>query len=408
MLRQLADILADTSYSALLIAGDVYDRSIPSPDAVSLYSGFLGQLKFTRPDLEILILPGNHDSAARLGFGKELFSALGIHFVTDPNDAVKPVIVKSVASGGANSGVQESCAFFLLPFLHPGSLTAQFTNTDTVDGDQSALPGVSAEEAPPIRSQARLAAEAAARLAQARLAISQNAAQEAGADYAVLGAHLFAGGGIGSESERIFLGSAEQVDISPFAGFDYLALGHLHRRQQAGERAWYSGSPLAYSFGEAKYEKAFLSVELHGGSDTVVIPVPVQPKRKLMSLSGSFRFFNEESVKDPTVIEAENAYLEISLTGADLTANPLPLLRQRFPFLLAIRQDEAFAALRAANGLAGEATEVDSVNAGRRTLADDFANFLADIYGSGFADGEKAALFRELLAEAEHGEDATL
>ncbi|MDR1909167.1 MAG: exonuclease SbcCD subunit D [Spirochaetaceae bacterium] len=379
MLRQLAEILSEPSWEALLIAGDVYDRSIPSPEAVSLFSGFLGQLKFQRPDLEILILPGNHDSAVRLGFGKELFSALGIHFVTDPNDAVKPVTV-----GGGQ------CSFFLLPFLHPGSLSARLTAGEPAGAASGAASGPEGET--PLRSQAKLAAEAAARLEAARLE-----ALAAGSRWAVLGAHLFAGGGQSSESERIFLGSAEQVDLSPFAGFDYTGLGHLHRRQQAGERAWYSGSPLAYSFGEGAQEKSFLQVELSAGREAAVTPLPVRPLRKLVSLTGSFSYFYRESVGDPAVGEAEEAYLEVTLTGTDLTANPLPLLRQRFPWILSVRQNEAFAALRR------EAPPGTVISGERRTLADDFRDFLAGIYGEGFTDDEKTGLFRELLEEVRAG-----
>ncbi|MDR2516731.1 MAG: exonuclease subunit SbcD [Spirochaetaceae bacterium] len=375
ILKQLAALLADPSYRALVIAGDVYDRSIPAPEAVSLFSGFLGQLKFQRPDIAVLVLPGNHDSAARLGFGKELFEGLGIHLVTDAAGASKPVMIRDAETG-------DVCAFFLLPFLRAGDLDA--------DGA-------------PLRSQERLAACAAARLEEAR-----RAAREAGARWTVLAAHLFAGGGASSESERVFLGNAEQVDIGLFAEFDYAALGHLHRFQRAGQNGWYAGSPLAYSFGEAKHEKVFLSVELGPGAP-VITPLPARPLRPLLSLAGSFRYFYREDAAGPDAAvlrAAENAYLEINLTGADLTANPLPLLRRRFPWLLSVRQDEAFARLRAENGLAALPSPSAASSAAPRTLTDDFRDFLADIYGGDLFDDEKTALFGELVREAEHGEEA--
>jgi exonuclease SbcD len=387
MLDQLVEVLADTSYRALVIAGDVYDRSIPSPGAVDLFSSFLGKLKTGRPGLEVLILPGNHDSASRLGFGRELFSKLGIHFVTEPEDADKPVMVRDKDSNTA-------CAFFLLPFLYPGSLSAENTAPPEDPGGE------------PLRSQARLAEEAAARLEKAR-----KGALEAGVQHTVLAAHLFATGGAESNSERIFLGTAERVDAGLFSGFDYTALGHLHRSQKAGKNCWYSGSPLAYSFDEVENsggepsvgvpEKCFLSVDLDDDDCVSVTPVPVRPLRKMKRLRGNFdRFFRDN---DAELKEAENGYLEIVLTDSSLVENPLPLLRRRFPWILSIRQEEALAFLRENFPSRGPQHE-------RRSPVEDFEDFLADIYGDPAASGrenlavenrEKIGLFRELLAELE-------
>jgi exonuclease SbcD len=434
MLDQLTETLTDTSYRALIIAGDVYDRSIPSPGAVSLFGGFLGALKARRSDLEVLILPGNHDSADRLGFGRELFAELGIHFVTDPVDADKPVIVRD-----SNT----ACVFFLLPFLHPGSLCAKNEDLPTAgspDGDSDLSGGP--ESGGPLRSQARLAEEAAARLEKARLA-----ALEAGATHTVLAAHLFTAGGVESNSERIFLGTAERVDAGLFSGFDYVALGHLHRHQKAGKNCRYSGSPLAYSFDETENsEKCFLSVELHNGESNsgdsnkiksnngksdngisdnsncvTVTPIPVRPTRGVRRLRGSFnRFFRED---DAELKEAQNDYLEIVLADSNLVENPLPLLRQRFPWVLSVRQEEALASLRENFPALSRGPHPE-----RRSSVEDFEDFLADIYGDPAAPGmeglavgtpaelrrsegsppenrEKIELFRELLTELEGGED---
>lgn len=379
MLDQLRGILSDKSYSALLIAGDIYDRSIPSPEAVALFGAFLEKTCSIRPDLVILILPGNHDSAPRLGFGRELFAKLDIHIAAEPEGAFEPVLVK-------NPG--ETCAFFLLPFLYPGCLC-----------EEIGFAGSGGEPDPgdPIRSQSRLAEIAAARLETARVK-----AVEAGAVLTVLGAHLFTLGGRESESERIFLGTAEQVDANLFAGFDYTALGHLHRFQKIGSNAWYSGSPLAYSFGEADQEKVFLSVELDPAEAALpkVIPIPVRPLRKLHRFRGSFNFFFRDSAEDSAIVEAEKDYLEISLDDTTLVENPLALLRPRFPRLLSIRQENAFARLAAGNS--GITTEAYLPRGGlKRSPAEDFADFLSGIYGE--ADSEKLALFGELLSELEGG-----
>ncbi|MDR0709071.1 MAG: exonuclease subunit SbcD [Spirochaetaceae bacterium] len=402
MLDQLVETLADTSYRALVISGDVYDRSIPSPGAVSLFGAFLGKLKTRRPDLAVLILPGNHDSASRLGFGRELFAELGIHFAADPEDADGPVIVH-----GGNGDT--TCAFFLLPFLHPGSLSCRDGSLSRRDGSLNAENAEDGAEAGVDfpRSQARLAEEAAARLEKARLE-----ALEAGAGHTVLAAHLFAAGGLESDSERVFLGNAERVDAGLFSLFDYVALGHLHRCQKVGENCWYSGTPLAYSFDEAETsEKCFLSVELDGSNGVTVTPVPVKPLRRLRRLRGNFnRFFR--NIEDPALAEAENDYLEIILDDSSLVENPLPLLRQRFPRILSVRQEEALAFLR---GNFPSPDHALNRNEERRSPAEDFEDFLADIYGDPEAPGleslalknrEKTDLFRELLAEIE--QDSTL
>jgi exonuclease SbcD len=375
-LEQLTGILRDPSYRALVIAGDVYDRSIPSPEAVRLFGSFLSTVKAHNPPLEILAIPGNHDSPARLGFGRELFAELGIHFAADPEESFEPVMVKAA---------DESCAFFLLPFLNPGSLRTEEAGNGTNDPAAEIL-----------RSQAELAAEAARRLEKARGAVQGPA---------VLAAHLFAGGGLESASERIFLGGAERVDMGLFAGFDYVALGHLHRCQRAGKNGWYSGSPLAYSFDETETEKCVLSVEIpcwkEGNIEgskpgPQITSIPVEPLHRVSRLAGSFERFYHPSPEDGELREKAGDYLEISLLDRSLTENALPLLQKQYPRLLSLRQDEARLELQAGRNIGPG----DNITAGeRRDTAADFEEFLTGLYGQ--TDEEKVTLFRELLGQLE-------
>jgi exonuclease SbcD len=356
ILDKLLTELRDKTLQALVIAGDVYDRSIPSPDAVKLFSSFLGKLKKERPDLGVFLISGNHDSSSRLSFGKELFAELGVFFTTDPMDADKPIVV-------GESG--DRAAFFLLPFLNPGSLR---------DEDQV-----------PLRSQTRLVEIAAERLEKARLA-----ALEQGAQHTVLTAHLAAIGGQPTDSERTFLGGAELTDLGLFAGFDYVALGHLHRCQSIRANAYYSGSPLAYSFSEAKHEKFFLSVEL-SEEKPIMEKIPIEPLRRMSSLTGTFDDFKGDLSDE--IKAKKDDYLEIFLTNKSFVDNPLFFLRQRFSHLLTIHQEEAVKA---------HLQESDSrfrfadINA-KRNIADDFADFLFYLYGE--INEEETALFRDLLAE---------
>ncbi len=366
MLDGLFRILGSEPYAALVMAGDVYDRSIPAPEAVTLLGSFLAKIRAAFPDLAVLIIPGNHDSAERLGYGRELFGELGIHIGSSAEGAAAPVVLER---GG------ERCAFFLLPFLAPGCLQVPSENGEL-----------------PLRSQRDLAAEAARRLEEAR-----REALRSGVRWTVLAAHLFAQGGAESESERTFLGTAERVDASLFGGFDYVALGHLHRRQKAAPNAWYSGSPLAYSFDEEGQEKGVLSVDLSAPGGAAVTSVPLLPARPLRRLSGNFDGFLEGPTVDAGGKDFREAYLELVLTDAHLVENPLALLRRRFPNLLSVRQDGAFATLAGTAAAAGGPATASEGE--RRGAAEDFEAFLTDLYGT--AEGGKMELFRELAREAE-------
>jgi exonuclease SbcD len=187
-----------------------------------------------------------------------------------------------------------------------------------------------------------------------------------------------------------------------FFGFDYVALGHLHRMQRAGKNGWYSGSPLAYSFGEAESEKYFLSVELGAGTGEppVTSPIPVSPLRRLRRVSGPFERFFRPSPGDTELSALKEDYLEISLSDRGLTENALAILRKNFPRLLSIRQDAALSGLLAEHAGPGRAAEKTGE---RRDTAKDFEEFLTGLYGK--ADQGELALFRELLAELEGEEE---
>jgi exonuclease SbcD len=375
MLQTLLAILKEPSFNALVIAGDVYDRSIPPPDAVKLLGPFLGQLKKECPAVEVFLIPGNHDSASRLGFGRELFAELGVHVGTEPEDACKPVVV---------TVGQEKTAFFMLPFLAAGSLKSALTCED-------------GQEPAPLRSQSLLAREAAARLEKAR-----REARENGADNTALVAHLFASGGLSSQSERTFLGDAELVDIHLFSGFDYIALGHLHAFQQAGEKAFYSGSPLAYSFSETARGKVFLAVTLEKGKAPRVEPIPITPLRKMTRLKGEFASFLQGLSDEAN--ERASDYLEITLTDAALIENPLSILSKRFPYLLRIDQSDAVNARlreRTAALTAASAARAYAMLKNGEDIVDDFSVFLGEMYGAKDVYEEELALFKDMLLETE-------
>jgi len=379
MLNQVLDILSADQYRALILAGDIYDRSIPSTEAVTLFGSFLHSLHSRFPELAICIIAGNHDSPDRLAFGHELFRSMNIHIVSDPHLAFTPILLESGT---------ERCALFLLPFLYPGSLerTGAGASAPQTDPELMDLRG--------LRTQQELVAEASRRLEAERLVL-----QARGITQSVLVAHLFTQGGSESESERIFVGTAEQVDVEQFAGFSYVALGHLHRTQKVGKNAWYAGSPLAYSFGEAGQEKVCLSVELTGDPTAVTVqPVPLRPLHPVRRIQASFT----ELMQKPVDAELTQAYLEVELTDEHLVENAQRILEQRYPLVLSVKQTRGFQTLlkeRAA--LQGSLPE--AVPAGteqRRSTLDDFTAFEKTLYDS--VDPGKLDLFTTRLEQCSH------
>ena len=290
-------------YQALVIAGDVYDRAVPSPEAVALFDEFLTTLKQKLPELHIIIIPGNHDSQRRLSFAASMLKFQKIHIASTMQDALTPIIIDTVA-------------FYPLPFMNPNFLE---------DG-QTSQQGMIQTAVQKILSYHQ---EHYPELAK------------------VLVAHLFTLGGTASDSERVFIGTAELVDGNLFQDFDYVALGHLHRCQNpGGVNIWYSGSPLAYSFSEAGNQNCFLRVELHPEKNTTaencaleISPIPVEPLHKVCRLEGTFEEFYQDT--EGKYQEYKDSYLEISSTDLFPKENPIALLQGRYPYLLSYRQDFA-------------------------------------------------------------------
>ncbi len=351
MLDQLLDAAVEHRPAALVIAGDVYDKAVPPPEAVSLFGDFLGRVKEARPDLAVLVIPGNHDSPARLGFGDSLFRHADVHVRTRPQDVADPVVLDRDG---------ERLYLWALPFLGAGAFP----------------------DAP--RSQS----------GRFRVALDLIVPKLPGDGANVLVCHAFAAGGQACDSERVFLGSAELVDAAAFEPFDYVALGHLHRPQRAGSKGRYPGSPLGYSFSEAGQEKGFLLVEVRRGGFEAV-PVPVKPLRPLTRLEGSYADFLESGAG-----RAErDHYLEILLTDPEPVISPVEALRRIFPNLLSLRQaafeNPSAGEAECAEAPAGPSSSRDGAGA----ALEDFLAFHRAVRG---ADPEPPVLelFRELLSEA--------
>jgi exonuclease SbcD len=400
MLDRLLDYIEEKRPAALLLAGDLYDRSIPPPEAVRLFDSFLSRAAARSPDLVVVAIPGNHDSATRLSFGTQIMSRAGLHIRTAPEDCVRPVLVER---GG------ERVAIWPLPFLNAGSFDARGGEDGEVTTspnapiaepiataapsqgeldfgaqDQAELEG-EAERAP-LRGQAELFAEAVRRIRPRLLPDARN----------VLLAHCFATGGTSSESERGFLGQAEEVDSALFDCFDYAALGHLHRYQRAGAKGRYSGSPLAYSFGEGDVARGFVLVDLKSDGAVEAELLPVLPLRAMRRIEGPFAELSAAGAYP----EYRGDFVEARLTDAEPVLNPADPLRANFPNLLSVRQ--AAFELAAASGRETAPDDVaqraDSAK-GPAAVLGEFARFYREMKGES-PDEETTRLFAELLEEA--------
>lgn len=372
MLNQLHLTIEKGDYAALILAGDIYDRTVPPSDAVELFSSFLTKIRKTKPSTEIFIIPGNHDSPQRLGFAQSLLQNQGIHIISNPEKSFEPIILTKN---------NEKLALYLLPFLAPGALkSTKDTNKKefSIEQELNFTSDENDSNEKLLYTQQDLLLEASKRFSATIKDIPS-----------VLVAHLFTLSGLDSASERLFLGTAEKINPQIFDFFTYIALGHLHKSQKITERMYYAGSPLAYSFDESGFEKNFLDVDIDCTTKPWPIQVkkiPVKPLHRVIRLQGKFNeFYSSNSFN-----EYSEDYLEIQLLDQDLINNPINLLRQKFPYILSIKQgffEQNTSELR----------EISIKLEENRDPISDFNQFQQDLYQT--IDEEKTKLFKELLME---------
>ena len=290
VLGGLADVVAAQCVDVVLVAGDVYDRAVPSADAQAVLSRVVARLR--RAGATVVMTPGNHDSARRLGTFSELLAAGGLHVRAETPRLDEPVLL---------ADEHGEVAVYGLPFLEPE--IARF---------ELGLPAARSHEAVLSEAMDRVRADLFLR---------------PGTRSVVL-AHAFVGGGQPSDSERdISVGGVDLVPAAVFDGVDYVALGHLHRPQTLTPRLRYSGSPLAYSFGEAGQQKQAWLVELDGAGIADVRAVPLPCPRPLAVLTGTL----DELLSDSAHADAEGAFVSARLTDPVRPTDPMRRLQERFP-----------------------------------------------------------------------------
>src|SRR3954467_6335047 len=295
VLSGLADVVVAESVDVVVVAGDVYDRAVPSADATGVLDRVVGRL--LRAGAAVVLTPGNHDSARRLGTFSGLLAAAGLHVRATTAGLDEPVLLRDEHG---------EVAVYGLPYLEPE---------------------IARHELGPGGRGAGIDRSHEAVLATAMERVRSDLFLRPGARSVVL-AHAFVGGGVPSESERdICVGGVDLVPAPVFDGVDYVALGHLHRPQTLSPRIRYSGAPLAYSFGEAGQQKQAWLVELDRDGLGEVRAVPLPAPRRLTILTGTLA----ELLEEPAHAVAESHFVSARLTDPTRPADPMRRLQTRFP-----------------------------------------------------------------------------
>ena len=323
--QRFLDHLVETARServdAVLVAGDVYDRAIPPVDSVALYEDALARL--SAAGVRMVLISGNHDSARRLGVNSALIDAAGVHLRTKPERLADPVLL------GDEHG---QVAIYGIPYLEPAiGLPDASPDTAPDAGRAAGAPLRATRGHAVVLNDAvfRIRADAAARqvtrsivMAHAWVANGRDDAERAEAAK-----------GQSSASERdISVGGIGYVPVGLFAGFSYVALGHLHGRQTLAEHIRYSGSPLPYSFSEKDHTKGSWLVEIGIDGKTSAEFVAAPAYRRLTELTGRIG----DLLSSPGYDRHTGDFLAVTLTDTARPEAAMDRLRGRFPYILTL------------------------------------------------------------------------
>lgn len=295
ILDRVLEIAGEERPDAVLIAGDVYDKTVPSAEAVALLDDFL--VKLADRSLPVLLISGNHDSPERLAFANRLMEGRGVYIAPVYHGEVSPVTLED------DRGPVD---FWLLPFLKPAHIRRFFPEEGVESFTDAMACAIRHMPLDPARRN-------------------------------VLVTHQFVTGAARCESEEVSVGGADNVDASVFAPFDYVALGHLHGPQNVGgERIRYCGTPLKYSFSEAGHQKSVTIVELGEKGSLEVRAVPLLPQRDMVELRGSFA-----QLKSPEFYGQvdRDSYVRVILTDENDIYDAMGQLRPVYPNLMALDYD---------------------------------------------------------------------
>ena len=295
ILNQVVEIIKREEVEAVILAGDIYDKTIPSAEAVQVLDDFLIQL--SNLNLPIFVISGNHDSAERLSFGARVLRKSQIYISELYNGEITPITLEDEYG---------KIHVYLMPFLKP-ALVRQALGREEIVTYQDAV----------------------------EMAIHQIPLKEE--DRNILVAHQFVIGASKSDSEEVSVGGLDQISHTLFESFDYTALGHIHGPQHIGkETIRYCGTPLKYSFSEEAHTKSVTIIDLEQKGKTTIRMVPLIPMRDMRKIRGKYEEIISQALADNRSLED---YIQITLTDEEDVLNGLENLRKIYPNIMRFEYD---------------------------------------------------------------------
>lgn len=297
ILKRILDLAEEEKPDGIILAGDIYDKQIPSAEAVQVFDEFITRL--AGRVIPVFIISGNHDSAERLAFGGRLLNSRGIYLSPVYDGSVTKIPLKDQYG---------TVWIHLLPFIRPSTVRHVFENeADLVTDVQTA-------------------AETVIRHMEIDLK-----------DRNILVAHQFVTGASRCESEDVQVGGLDNIDAAVFTPFDYTALGHIHSPQNVGtDRVRYCGTPLKYSFSEVDQEKSITVVELEKKGTVRTSLLPLKPLRDMRKLRGTYLELTDRSFYRDMNRED---YIQVTLTDEDDVPDGLQKLRVIYPNIMQLLYD---------------------------------------------------------------------
>lgn len=295
ILTKIINVIDEEEPDGVLIAGDVYDRTIPSEDAMKLWDNFL--IKLAKRKVPVYAISGNHDSAVRFADHSKLVETTGIHLAPVFNGEVEMVSVED-KDGKVN--------IYMLPFVKPVVVRQFFPEEEIKDYTD------------------------ACRVVVEHMSVNEK-------ERNILIAHQFVTGAARCESEEVVVGGLDNVDVSVFDVFDYVALGHIHGKQSIGrETVRYCGTPLKYSFSEKDHQKSVSVVEIGKKGEVAIREIPLVPKHDLREIKGTYEELTCKKNYDDTPVDD---YIHAVLTDEDDIPDAMGKLQIIYPNLMKLSYD---------------------------------------------------------------------
>lgn len=295
ILKEILQIIDDEKVETVIIAGDVYDRSLPPNEALGLFDEFLYQL--SGRNVNVFVISGNHDSPERISYGGRMMTENKIFLSPVYDGNVKPITLND-DYGEVN--------FYLLPFVRPADIRRYFPD-ENIENYTDAV-----------------------KVAIDNMNVDFN-------ERNILVTHQFVTGAELSESEDIIVGGTDNVSGEVFDGFDYVALGHIHREQTVGKDSIrYCGTPLKYSFSEAKNIKSVTILDFNDKGNIEYSKIPLTPFRDMREIRGTYYELTLKSNYESTNTED---YLHITLTDEEDIPDAIGKLRSIYPNIMKLDYD---------------------------------------------------------------------